>query len=377
MASADLAAQPPVQRNRMLLLVLGTGAAVGLHLGLLHLYMWRSWIAPVTFFVGSLAFAAVTYCLWRWGFPRLPAKGFTAQIAEQTLLSLLVYGCLSVVAASLGAWALGAPGLFGTATGPDQEHVITAAMRQAGVRTYALLPIVPSVLTTIITYHLVWRRMETLQTRARELGDLAATAQLAALRAQINPHFLFNSLNSIAQLIHVDPAKAESCVERLAEIFRYLLNRAEQDFVPLSDELQMTTAYLEIERARFDERLRVETEIDPRALRRLIPNFVLQPLVENAVKHGLSRKVGPGTLRIGARLDGETLMLVVGDDGIGMTPGVLADVYERGVGLRNLRARLERLYGPAHLPEIASVLGAGTRVSLRLPTRVPGSREAA
>src|SRR5262249_12871666 len=158
---ADLAAQPPVQRNRMLLLVLGTGAAVGLHLGLLHLYMWRSWIAPVTFFVGSLSFAAVTYCLWRWGFPRLPAKGFAAQIAEQTLLSLLVYGCLSIVAASLGAWALGAPGLFGTATGPDQEHIITAAMRQAGVRTYALLPIVPSVLTTIITYHLVWRRMET------------------------------------------------------------------------------------------------------------------------------------------------------------------------------------------------------------------------
>jgi two-component system LytT family sensor kinase len=245
---------------------------------------------------------------------------------------------------------------------------ITPAIRQNGARVYALLPIVPTMLSTIICYHLVWRRMETLQTRARELGELAATAQLAALRAQINPHFLFNSLNSIAQLIHVDPAKAEACVERLAEIFRYLLNRAEQEFVPLSEELQMTNAYLEIERARFDERLRVETLVDPSALRQLIPNLVLQPLVENAVKHGLSRKVGPGTLRSAARLDDGLLTLVVGDDGLGMPSNVLADVFERGVGLRNLRARLERLYGPAHLPEITSTPGGGTRVELKLPT---------
>src|SRR6185503_5377550 len=92
----------------------------------------------------------------------------------------------------------------------------------------------------------------------------------------------------------------------------------------------------------------------------LIPNLVLQPLVENAVKHGLSRKVGPGTLRIAARLDDGVLTLVVGDDGLGMSSTVLADVFERGVGLRNLRARLERLYGPAHLPEITSTPGGGS-----------------
>jgi len=206
------------------------------------------------------------------------------------------------------------------------------------------------------------------QRQIAELRERTHIAQLRALHSQINPHFLFNSLNSIAQLIHVDPAKAEACVERLAEIFRYLLNRAEQEFVPLSEELQMTNAYLEIERARFDERLRVETLVDPGALRQLIPNLVLQPLVENAVKHGLSRKVGPGTLRIAARLDDGMLTLVVGDDGLGMSSAVLADVFERGVGLRNLRARLERLYGPAHLPEITSTPGGGTRVELKLPT---------
>jgi len=359
---------PPLSRNRMMLMVLGTGAAVGLHLGLLHLYMWRSFRGPVAFFLGALAFSAVTYALWRWVFPRMARRSFASQVAMQIAVSLVAYSVLSVLVVSVGAYFLGIPQLFGTPTGPDDVITITPTIRQNGARVYALLPIVPTMLSTIICYHLVWRRMETLQTRARELGELAATAQLAALRAQINPHFLFNSLNSIAQLIHVDPAKAEACVERLAEIFRYLLNRAEQEFVPLSEELQMTNAYLEIERARFDERLRVETLVDPGALRQLIPNLVLQPLVENAVKHGLSRKVGPGTLRIAARLDDGMLTLVVGDDGLGMSSAVLADVFERGVGLRNLRARLERLYGPAHLPEITSTPGGGTRVELKLPT---------
>ncbi len=354
----------------MMLLALGTGAAVGIHLGLLHLYAWRTanqLDVFLVFFVGALAFSTVTYVLWRWAFPRVPGKTLPAQLAVQLLCSTVVFGVLSVLVVSLSAHLLGAPPMFGVPVGPEEHVVITPAMRQTSVRVYALLPIIPSTLAALFTYHLVWRRMETLQTRARELGELAATAQLAALRAQINPHFLFNSLNSIAQLIHVDPAKAEACVERLAEMFRYLLNRAEQDFVPLAEELQMTNAYLEIERARFEERLRVETVVDPGALRQLIPNLVLQPLVENAVKHGLSRKVGPGTLRIAARMDDDTLTLVVGDDGLGMSSAVLAQVFDRGVGLRNLRARLERLYGPAHLPEITSTPGGGTRVELRLP----------
>ena len=223
MAPANLVTPPPAQRNRMLLVVLGTGAAVGLHLGLLHLFMWKSAIVPIPFFVGSLCFATVTYCLWRWAFPRLPSGSFVGQIAAQMAVSIVAYGILSVGVTTAGAYLLGAPGLFGAPTGVEEHLTITPARRQAWVQMYVLLPIVPSMLTTIIMYHLVWRRMETLQTRARELRELAATAQLAALRAQINPHFLFNSLNSIAQLIHVDPDKAEACVERLAEIFRYLL----------------------------------------------------------------------------------------------------------------------------------------------------------
>jgi signal transduction histidine kinase len=361
----------------MLQLVLAMGGAVGLHLGLLHLFLWKTAAAPITFLSCALAFSAVAYALQRWIFPRLARPVFGVQLALEICAATIAFGTLSVAVASTVAYLLGAPPLFGVPTGPEEHLTITPAIRQAGVRMYALLPIVPTVLSSIIGYHLVWRRMERLHTQAQELTELAATAQLAALRAQINPHFLFNSLNSIAQLIHVDPAKAETCVERLAEIFRYLLHRAEQEFVPLADELQMTTAYLEIERARFEERLRVETRIDPRCLRQLIPNLLLQPLVENAVKHGLSRKVGPGTLRIDARVDDEMLTLIVGDDGLGMSPTVLDSVYERGVGLRNLRARLERLYGPSHLPEITSTPGGGTRVCLRLPTRDALPRQAA
>ena len=358
------------RRNRMMLLVFGTGAATGLHLGLVHLVLWQSWTAPIVFTLASLVFAGVTYMLWLWVFPALGGRSFPAQLARQSATAALVFAVVSAIVVWAATWhSRGGIGLFGTPTGPDVHLTITPAMRQGIVRLYALLPIVPVGLMSLIGYHLVWRHVQALQTRERELSELAATAQLAALRAQINPHFLFNSLNSIAQLIHDDPDKAEACVERLAEIFRYILHRAEQEFVPLAEELQMTRAYLDIERARFDERLQVETRVDPRSLHQLIPNLILQPLVENAVKHGLSRKRGVGTVSIDARVDGELLTLTVGDDGLGMAEPVLADVYERGVGLRNLRARLERLYGADHLPEIQSSPGRGTVVRLKLPVQ--------
>ena len=359
---------PPSRTRQMKGLVFGAGAATGLHLGLLHLFLWRSWWAPVTFVGASLVYSGVSYWLWRQIFPKLPGSTLTQRLISQTVVSSAAFLVVAaVVGSSIAAW-LGAPPFFGPPTGVDQHLTITPEVRQSAVRLYTLLPVVPSVLMTLIAYHLVWEHVLALQIRERELRELAATAQLAALRAQINPHFLFNSLNSIAQLIHSDPDKAEACVERLADIYRYLLRRAEKEFVPLAEELEMTEAYLDIERARFDE-LKVETAVDAQSLHHMIPNLILQPLVENAVKHGLSRKVGRGTVRIEARVEGADLMLSVGDDGIGMSGSVLAHVYERGIGLRNLRERMERLYGPAHLPQITSAPGGGTQVRLRLPTR--------
>ena len=266
------------RHNRMLLIVFGVGGATGLHLGLLHLFLWRSWTAPLVFVGGSLCFSAITYVLWRWVFPRLPGATFWGQVAIQMAVATVVFGVFSAASISLIGHLLGYPPLVGTPLGDDHHITITPAVRQSFMRIYALLPLVPSLGMSLIGYHQVWQRVHQLQSRAAELTELAATAQLAALQSQINPHFLFNSLNSIAQLIHADPDKAEACVERLAEIFRYLLNRAEKEFVPLSEELHMAQAYLEIERARFGDRLRIQTHVDPRSLGRLIPNLILQPL---------------------------------------------------------------------------------------------------
>jgi LytS/YehU family sensor histidine kinase len=350
------------------LLVIGSGVCSGIHLGLLHLFLWRSWLAPVVFLTGSVAFSLVSWFLMRVVFPRVGGRTFGALLAKQLAIAVALFLPASVLFTDAVARWLGAPGVFGAAVGDAQTIVITAAHRQAMVRLYALLPLPAVIGMTLLGYHVVIRQVRRMLARERELTDLAATAQLAALRAQINPHFLFNSLNSIAQLIRTDPDKAEACVERLAQIFRYILNRAEQEFVPLSEELEMTEAYLDIERARFAERLAVSTRIDPASLRQPIPNLVLQPLVENAIKHGLSRKMGRGTLSIGAEMHDGTLTLTVSDDGLGMPGTVLDDVWHRGVGLRNLRARLERLYGAAHLPEIVSRPGVGTTVRLTFPT---------
>jgi len=353
----------------MLLLVFGTGAGIGLQLGFMHVFLWHTWTALVVFLVSSLGYSAVVYGLWLWIFPRLRARTMLGQIMLQGLVSLVVFGVLSALSAELVASLRGSPSLFGTPHGVEHHLIITPAEQQLGVRLWAVIPMIPSVLLAVIGYHQYWQRVRALQHREQELVELAATAQLAALRAQINPHFLFNSLNSIAQLIQTDPDRAEACVERLAEMFRYVLRHGEKDFVPLAEELEMARAYLDIERARFGDRLRVETHVDPPSLQHLIPNLILQPLVENAVKHGLSRKRGGGTVRIDAILTPEYLQLIVGDDGLGMPDAALARVYERGIGLRNLRDRLERLYGPAHLPEITSEPGSGTEVRLRLPVR--------
>ena len=356
-----------VRPTRFALVILSTGTVTGLHLGLLHLFLWDNPLAPVIFVVGAFGYSCASFGLQQWVFPRLPGRSAAARLVVQTLVALASF----LVMALVGLWVTGlfldVPPLFGVPTGDAKIVTITPEIQQNGAWFYMLLPIVPSVLMTMLGYYNFWRPVHALQTRQRELADLAAAAQLAALRAQINPHFLFNSLNSIAQLIHVDPDKAEVCVERLAEIFRYLLRRSEQEFVPLAEELAVADAYLEIERARFGERLQVDKQIDSASLRQRIPSLILQPLIENAVKHGLARKVGTGTVRIGAATNDGILTLTVDDDGVGMSAATLAGVFERGVGLGNLRARLERLYGADHLPSITSTLGRGTSIRLRLP----------
>ncbi len=191
-----------------------------------------------------------------------------------------------------------------------------------------------------------------------------AQAELRALRAQIHPHFLFNALNSIAALIAVNPRAAEDTTTGLAEAFRYTLRASEHDTVRLGEELEFLRTVLAIERTRFGERLRVVEDVEPGAEDVPVPSLLLQPLVENAVRHGLARRPEGGTLRIGARREGSLLRLTVEDDGAGMDGDAAARAA--GFGLRSVRERL-RLAGPPHAIEIDSAPGRGTRVRLTLP----------
>jgi signal transduction histidine kinase len=191
-----------------------------------------------------------------------------------------------------------------------------------------------------VGYHRQLREKERVE---QELRTLATQAELKALKAQINPHFFFNVLNTIAALIHTDPALAEASVERLAQMFRYVLTGSERGQVPLEEELAFVGDYLEIERARFGERLRVTREIDPGARSVPIPSLILQPLVENAIKHGHG---DDGRIDLDIRVEAvdEGVCITVADRGPGMPPGYrIGD--GPGHGLRNVDERLRKMYG--------------------------------
>jgi len=187
--------------------------------------------------------------------------------------------------------------------------------------------------------------LDNVRFRAREeqLRLLASRAELKALRAQINPHFLFNALNAIAGLIASDPALADETIERLARVFRYALTRSETEWVRLDEELAFVQAYLQIEQARFGRRLRVEMEIDPAARAVQVPAVSVQPLVENAIKHGVSVKEGPGVVAVRAKTAEGRLRLEVFDSGPGFPAGFA--IGEGGRGLRNIADRLAGYYG--------------------------------
>lgn len=208
--------------------------------------------------------------------------------------------------------------------------------------------------------------------RARELESSRLEAQLAqarlrALEMQLHPHFLFNTLNAITALIRTgDNPSAVRMIAGLSELLRLALDRSNEQEVPLREELDFLERYLAIERVRFRDRLRVETDVDPEALDVRVPSLVLQPLVENAVRHGIARSATAGLVRIEAARDGDALRIRVIDDGPGPSRG---EGSTDGVGLRNTRARLDQLYGGAHRFELRSAGTGGTVAELTLPWR--------
>lgn len=211
------------------------------------------------------------------------------------------------------------------------------------------------------------RRARERELAAERLERGLVEAKLANLRLQLQPHFLFNALHTISATMYRDVGRADALIERLGELLRGSLSTARDDLVPLGRELDWLAAYVELLEARFEERLAVEVDVPDELRRAVVPTMLLQPLVENAVRHGGVESRGSGRIRLSGRREDGRLVLAVADDG----PGAAAPVDPRraGFGLRSVAERLELLYGREQSVELASAPGTGFTATLRLPYR--------
>jgi two-component system LytT family sensor kinase len=233
---------------------------------------------------------------------------------------------------------------------------------------YRAGPLLAIFATTVFAVTLtlkIWnntRNEEKLESQQRLLNE----ARLAALTRQINPHFLFNTLNSISSLIRTNPAQARGVIYKLSNILRRLL-RKDDNLSPLREELQFIDDYMGIELVRFGDKLQFTKDIEAATLECLVPGMLLQPLVENSIKHGLSPKVDGGTIRVRSRLDRGRLHLLVQDDGVGISEQKLATLFEQGIGISNVNERLKVLFGTEYRMSVDSRPGAGTQTEIEIP----------
>jgi hypothetical protein len=270
---------------------------------------------------------------------------------------LLVFVPYWLIARTIGfVWRWGASGWSALPTGVFTPTVLNVVGGLLNVPFVYLLILLGAQAMT----HAHARRDEAAQADrlARQLSD----ARLALLQRQLHPHFLFNALQAVSTLLHRDPATADRLLVRLSELLRAMLDDASAETMPLGRELDLTRKYLEIEQARFGSRLGVDWRVDDAVLDTPVPSLVVLPLVENAIRHGLSPKPGPGRLTVEARAEGDTLVLAVDDDGLGAAPPIA-----EGLGVGNTRRRLEALYGGRASLEIVTGLQRGFRAVIRVP----------
>ena len=214
--------------------------------------------------------------------------------------------------------------------------------------------------------HLGWHSYRSSRERERQAAALATElvqARLQALKMQINPHFLFNTLNTISALVHDDPNAADRMVVRLSDLLRRTLDRGETQEVPLREEVEFLRSYLEIEQTRFGDRLAVDIRVEPDTQDLMVPFLLLQPLVENAIRHGIEPREEPGHIEVRARRDGDRLELRVKDNGDGLPDAPARE----GIGLANVRSRLMHLYDEEASIDLAN--NSGLEVRIRLPVR--------
>ena len=257
--------------------------------------------------------------------------------------------------------------VFWYACGPGRMPVATLAgfVRMQFAYTYHLALLTYWVILVVLRGLESRRRLRDERLRSAQLETQLAQSQLQALRMQLQPHFLFNTLNAISALALAEPLRARLMIARLSDFLRMTLEQRHAQQVPLAREMEFLRCYLDIQQVRFQDRLSTRLDLAPDTLQAAVPSMILQPLVENALRHGLLATAEPGCLHIASRRDGDLLHLCVDDDGLGLPPDGLLE----GVGLGNTRARLEVLFGAAASLQLSGRHEGGTRVELRFPYR--------
>jgi signal transduction histidine kinase len=329
-----------------------------------QLYLSRSKVGdPVSW---SFAFKRAFADWYGYGALSVPALWLARQFQlgrDRWRLSLVVH--LAGSAAFSVAWMLVRAGLEQGLTRDEMFPTsFAAAFSRALVATFFLNVLIYWFI--VVVWHAAhsYGELHRRELHTAELEARLTTARLQALQMQLNPHFLFNTLNSISSLMHKDVEAADRMLVRLSDLLRYALESTDAQEVLLRQELGFLDGYLEIQRARFGERLAVEQQVEPAALDALLPNLLLQPLVENAICHGIAPHARPGRIVLRARqLDGR-LALEVEDNGGGIPAG---RPPVDGVGLANTRARLQQLYGKAHEFLLLNAPSGGLLVRILVP----------
>jgi sensor histidine kinase YesM len=311
---------------------------------LIDFYLWGL-VSPLIFIL------AKRFELWR----HLPRNLFIHGI----LSAVFSFVVLSIAAVAI--WYLGYPNLVRNPTFFDmyRSSALSAFYLHTGLTVYW---------TTLIVAHAshYYRGLRQQETKAAHLGTQLAQAQLRALEMQIHPHFLFNTLNSIAALLHKDVEAADRMIARLGDFLRLTLKRSDDQTINFGQELEFLNCYLDIERIRFHDRLVIEMDIEPKALEVKVPNLILQPIVENAIRHGVAKQTNSGRIAIRAFRAKKRLIMQVEDNGPGLKPNGNS-ASSGGIGLNNARARLQQFYGNDFQMDIANSGGHGVIVTLDIP----------
>ena len=247
----------------------------------------------------------------------------------------------------------------------DSAGAVTfvAAFNRALVTTFFYNLLIYWVIISVGYAFDYYRKFNEREVRAVELEKRLTEARLQALQMQLNPHFLFNTLHAISSLMHRDVEAADRMLVRLSDLLRHALESTDTQEVPLREELDFLSRYAEIEQTRFGDRLKIEMNIAADTLDALVPNLVLQPLLENAIRHGIEPHARAGRIEVNARRDGDSLRLEVRDNGSGLVNGELVE----GVGLSNTRARLQQLYSESQSFQLANATNGGVAVRVMLP----------